>query len=269
VKRYSSGMHVRLAFAIAAHLDPEIILVDEVLAVGDVQFQNKCLGKMEEVSRTEGRTALFVSHNLGAVSQLCATTIWIDNGVIRRAGPSSKVIADYMTTDAQRGEVIWPEGASNRGVTDLKLYSARVHNSHGSVSSTVESTKPFSVEIEYEITRPLWNLRVGFFLRTSAGGYVFDSHDADDPESRSGRDPGHYTACCHIPGNLLGPGTYLISLNAGIYNVASFAREENILVLEVVNTSARGTISPRGGVIQPQFTWKQETHNVREPSLRR
>jgi len=268
VKRYSSGMYVRLAFAVAAHLDPEILLIDEVLAVGDVQFQNKCLGKMEDVTRTEGRTALFVSHNLGAVSQLCATTIWIDNGVIRRAGPSSKVITDYMTTDAQRGEVIWPEGTSNRGVTELKLYSARVRNSHGSVSSTVESTKPFSVEIEYEITGPLWNLRVGFFLRTSAGGYVFDSHDADDPEFRSRRGPGHYTACCHIPGNLLGPATYLISLNADIYNVGHLAREENTLVLEVVNTSARGTISPRGGVIQPQFTWKQETHNVREASFR-
>jgi len=269
VKRYSSGMYVRLAFAIAANLDPEILLIDEVLSVGDAQFQNKCLGKMEDVAHAEGRTALFVSHNFGAVSQLCATTIWIDNGVIRSAGPSSSVIADYMTTDAQRGEVIWPEGASNRGVTELKLYSARVRNSHGSVSSTVESTKAFSVEIEYEITRPLWNLRVGFFLRTSAGGYVFDSHDADDPEFRSGRDLGHYTACCHIPGNLLGPGTYLISLNAGIYNVAHFAREENTLVLEVVNTSAREAISPRGGVIHPQFTWKQETHDVREASLRR
>jgi lipopolysaccharide transport system ATP-binding protein len=267
VKRYSSGMYVRLAFAIAAHLDPEIILIDEVLSVGDAQFQNKCLGKMEDVARKEGRTALFVSHNLGAVAQLCTTTIWIDNGVIRRAGPSSQVIADYMTTDAQRGEVVWPEGRSGRGVTELKLYSARVRNSQGSISSTVESTKPFSVEIEYEITKPLWNLRVGFFLRTSAGGYLFDSHDADGPEFRSSRDPGHYTACCYIPGNLLGPGTYLISLNAGIHNVASFAREENTLVLEVVNTSTRGTISPRGGVIQPQFTWKQKTHDVREVAV--
>jgi hypothetical protein len=113
----------------------------------------------------------------------------------------------------------------------------------------------------------LWNLRVGFFLRTSAGAYVFDSHDADDPEFRSGGDPGHYTACCHIPGNLLGPAKYLISLNAGIYNVGNLAREENTLLLEVVNTSARGMISPRGGIIQPQFTWKQEKHNVPEASF--
>ncbi len=267
VKRYSSGMYVRLAFAVAAHLDPEIMLIDEVLAVGDAQFQNKCIGKMEDVAHTEGRTVVFVSHNLGAVSQLCTTTIWIDNGVIRKAGPSPGVIADYMTTGALRGEVIWPEGTANRGVTDLKFYSARVRNGQGSVSSTVESTKAFSVEIEYEVTKPLWNLRVGFFLRTSAGVYVFDSHDADDPEFRSRRDPGHYTTCCQIPGNLLGPGTYLISLNAGIYNVGNLAREENTLVLEVVNASARGTISPRGGVIQPQFTWKQEVRDVRETSL--
>jgi len=222
---------------------------------------------MEAVARAEGRTVLFVSHNLGAVSQLCATTIWIDNGVIRRAGPSPSVIADYMSTGALRGEVTWPEGTANRGVTELKLYSARVRNSHGSVASMVESTTPFSVEIEYEITRPLWNLRVGFFLRTSAGVYVLDSHDADDAGFRSRRDPGHYAASCHIPGNLLGPGTYLISLNAGIHNVGNLAREENALVLEVVNASARGAISPRGGVIQPQFTWKQEVRDVRESSL--
>ena len=267
VKRYSSGMYVRLAFAVAAHLDPEIMLVDEVLSVGDAQFQSKCLGKMEDVTRTEGRTVLFVSHNLGAVSQLCSTAIWIDHGVVRRIGASSNVIADYMTSGARRGEAIWPEGTSNRGVTELKLYAARVRNSDRNVSSTVESTKPFSVEIEYEITKPLWNVRVGFFLRTSAGVYVFDSHDADDPEFRSGRNPGHYTACCHIPGNLLGPGTYLISLNSGIHNVGNLAREENTLVLDIVNTSARGLISPRGGVIQPHFTWKQEAHDVREISV--
>ncbi len=264
VKRYSSGMYVRLAFAVAAHLDPEILLIDEVLTVGDANFQKKCLGKMEHVTRTEGRTALFVSHSLGAMAQLCSKTIWIDHGVIRSAGPSSSVIAEYLTADAQRGEVTWPQGKANRGVTELKLYSARVRNSQGKVSSIVENTKPFSVEIEYEITKPLWNLQVGFFLRTTAGLYVLDSHDADDPEFRSGRDPGHYTACCHIPGNLLGPATYLISLNAAIYNVANLAREENTLVLEVANTSARGTISPRGGVIQPQFTWKRQTHSVRE-----
>jgi lipopolysaccharide transport system ATP-binding protein len=267
VKRYSSGMYVRLAFAIAAHLDPEIILVDEVLAVGDAQFQNKCLGKMEDVARREGRTALFVSHNLGSVAQLCASAIWIDNGTIRKAGPSSNVIAEYITAGCRRGEVIWPEGSSRHGVTELKLYAARVRDSRGDVSSNIESTKPFSVEIEYEITKPLWNLRVGFFLRTSSGIYVFDSHDADDPEFRSDRAPGHYTSCCHIPGNLLGAGTYLISLNAGIHTVGNLARQENALVLEVVNTSARGTISPRGGVIQPHFIWKQQTQDVRELSL--
>lgn len=256
VKHYSSGMYVRLAFAIAAHLDPDILLVDEVLAVGDVQFQKKCLGKMEDVAREGGRTALFVSHDVGAVLQLCASAIWIDDGAIRDAGKSSSVVANYMTADSKRSEAIWPDGTANPGITEVKIYAARVRNGDGDVSSIVESTKSFSVEIEYEVTKPLWNLRVGFILRTSTGAYILDSHDADDPEFRSARTPGYYTAVCIVPGNFLGPATYLISLNAIIDNVVHFARVENALVLEVVNTSASTTISPRGGIIQPQFKWR-------------
>src|SRR3974390_2465296 len=100
VKRYSSGMYVRLAFAVAAHLDPEILIVDEVLAVGDAEFQKKCLGKMDEVSQREGRTVLFVSHNMGIISSLCQSAIWIDAGVIRQRGAARDVVGEYLIRGA-------------------------------------------------------------------------------------------------------------------------------------------------------------------------
>ncbi len=255
VKHYSSGMYVRLAFAVAAHLNPDILLIDEVLAVGDAQFQKKCLGKMEDVAHDEGRTAVFVSHDVGAVMQLCHRAIWIDNGMIRDMGSSSSVVAHYMSANAKQGEVVWPEGKANPGVNDMKFRAVRIRTETGNISSVVESTKPFFVEVEYEVTETLWNLRVGFILKTSAGSYVLDSHDVDDPEYRSTRTPGYYLAVCTVPGSFLAAGTYIISLNALVENVAYFAQVESVLLLEVVNTSANLGLTKRHGIIQPHFKW--------------
>lgn len=267
VKRYSSGMYVRLAFAIAAHLDPEILLIDEVLVVGDTEFQKKCLGKMEDVTTKEGRTVIFVSHNLGAIAQLCSNTIWLDAGVIRVAGKSSSVVTQYLTADARRGEIAWPHGTANRYVDEFKLFAVRIRNAEGRVTSVLENTKPFSVEIDYAIAKPLWNLRVGFSLMTNTGFCIFETYDADHPEFRSSRAPGRYMARCQIPGQLLSPGTYIISANAGMPNNKNLCAPGNVLVLDVQDTSVRGSMPPRGGIIQPNLSWKQETHHVREASL--
>ena len=258
VKHYSSGMHVRLAFAVAAHLDPEILLVDEVLAVGDTNFQKKCLGKMEDVTRAQGRTALFVTHNLGAIAQLCANVIWLDEGKVRSSGPSSSVIAQYLATNARRGKVSWPEGMANQTVTEFKLLSARVRNSDGRISATLENTKPFTVEIDYAITKPLWNLRVGFSLNTSDGLCVFTTCDGDDVEFRSRRTPGCYKACCEVPANLLGPSSYLVSVGADLPGVKILARGDNVLVIDVEDTSPHKTPWPREGIIQPLLKWRRE-----------
>jgi lipopolysaccharide transport system ATP-binding protein len=267
VKRYSSGMYVRLAFAIAAHLDPEILLIDEVLVVGDTEFQKKCLGKMEDVTTKEGRTVIFVSHNLGAIAQLCSNTIWLDAGVIRVAGKSSSVVTQYLTADARRGEIAWPHGTANRYVDEFKLFAIRIRNAEGRVTSVLENTKPFSVEIDYAIAKPLWNLRVGFSLMTNTGFCIFETYDADHPEFRSSRAPGRYTARCQIPGQLLSPATYIISANAGMPNNKNLCAPGNVLVLDVEDTTVRGSMPPRGGIIQPNLSWKQETHHVRETSL--
>src|SRR5205807_4141695 len=106
VKHYSSGMYMRLAFAVAAHLEPEILLVDEVLAVGDAAFQKKCLGKMDDVSRREGRTVLFVSHNMGVVSSLCPNAIWLDGGSIQERGAARDVINQYLSRRTEREQIV-------------------------------------------------------------------------------------------------------------------------------------------------------------------
>src|SRR5207253_3240392 len=122
VKRYSSGMYVRLAFAVAAHLDPEILLIDEVLAVGDAEFQKKCLTKMESVAANEGRTVIFVSHSMPTISRLCPRVIWLRRGEIAEDGPAETVIQNYCdVSGADHDHLNWPEGISNAGVTEFKV----------------------------------------------------------------------------------------------------------------------------------------------------
>src|SRR5258705_9814767 len=128
VKHSSSGMYVRLAFAVAAHLDPEILLVDEVLAVGDAEFQKKCLGKMGDVAR-EGRTVLFVSHNLGAINRLCSSAIWVNGGKLHMVGESEEVVTRYLSSDAQfSGERRWLDAVDAAGTDEIRLLAVRISN---------------------------------------------------------------------------------------------------------------------------------------------
>lgn len=152
VKRYSSGMYVRLAFAVAAHLEPEILIVDEVLAVGDVAFQNKCLGKMSEVSRG-GRTVLFVSHNMTAVQNLCVKSVWIDKGVIRQLGPTSDIVHAYLApTHALHpsGEMDLKDWSDRYGNGEARILSARLLDGAGNPTSSVRRTLPMAVEFLLE-----------------------------------------------------------------------------------------------------------------------
>ena len=135
VKRYSSGMYVRLAFSVAAHLEPDILVVDEVLAVGDVEFQKRCLGKMDDVART-GRTVLFVSHNMAAIGRLCRRAAWFEQGQIVEIGSAERVVENYLTSSAEfEGERLWPDGAREPGVTELSVRRARIVTPGGVTSS--------------------------------------------------------------------------------------------------------------------------------------
>src|SRR5262249_30391977 len=152
VKHYSSGMYLRLAFAVAAHLEPEILIVDEVLAVGDAQFQKKCLGKMEDVAR-QGRTVLFVSHNMTALRSRCQHAIWLDAGSIVEQGPASRVIANYLqTASTSSNERSWPDIATAPGNEKVRIRAAHVRPVGDTQSDTITVRTPLEIEIEY------WNL---------------------------------------------------------------------------------------------------------------
>jgi len=258
VKRYSSGMYVRLAFAVAAHMEPEILLVDEVLAVGDAAFQKKCLGKMGDVAR-EGRTVLFVSHNMGAVNRLCASGFWIDAGRLRTRGKTEEVVAKYLSKGASlEGQLFWEGGTANLGVEDLKIRSVHIRNERGQITSRFDVRKPFWVEICYTLIRPLPFCRVGLLVTTVQGITVFEAYDADDEQYSGPREPGHYVSKGMIPGDLLNSNRYILSVNAGIPGIRNLAFLEGVLAFDIEDAGAVGSHmhDRRDGIIRPRLCWE-------------
>jgi lipopolysaccharide transport system ATP-binding protein len=260
VKRYSSGMYVRLAFAVAAHLEPEILLVDEVLAVGDAAFQKKCLGKMGDVAK-EGRTVLFVSHNMAAVTRLCRKAIWLDMGRLCMTGAAEQVVSQYLTSGTTaNGQRVWKEGIANPGVSEFTLRSIRIRGSHGEIASVLDVRKPFWVEIEYDVVDRLPFCRVGIGISTVDGIKVFATYDADREEYAGPREPGRFVSKCEIPAHLLSPGRFVLSSAAGITGVKNLVLLENVLSFDIEDTGAAGShmISKRQGIIRPKLRWWRE-----------
>lgn len=260
VKYYSSGMYMRLAFAVAAHLEPEILLVDEVLAVGDAAFQEKCLGKMGSVAR-EGRTVLFVSHNLAVVNKLCNRALWLDGGELCMSGNSEKVVSSYITDGANwEGCCEWKQGRSEPGVTALKIQAVRIRNHEGAVTSKLEVGKAFLVEITYCINEPLPFCRIGFIIRTVQGTTVFESYDSDDKRYAGPRKPGSYVIRCEVSGDLLNDEQYCLSINASVPDVVHLAFIEDALMFDVEDTALAGAdvYVKREGIIRPALRWACE-----------
>lgn len=260
VKHYSSGMYVRLAFAVAAHLEPEILVVDEVLAVGDLAFQQKCLGKMRDVTE-EGHTVLLVSHNMATVSRLCRKTIWLDEGRIRVFGSSEEAIQGYLSTQqVLAGEYARCEQESQTP-RQVRVTGARLRGRDGKVSSMLDAQQGFSVEVEYEVRKRTlaW---VGFVISSAGGLEVLSATDGDvDAYAAAPREPGVYTSVCAIPGNLFNAGRYLLTLYAARTaggRVEIFDFLEYVLAFDVENPGGAGSYMPkeRKGVISPQLDWE-------------
>jgi lipopolysaccharide transport system ATP-binding protein len=178
VKRYSSGMYVRLAFAVAAHLEPEILLVDEVLAVGDAQFQKKCLGKMQEVSKQEGRTVLFVSHNMAAVEQLCTRGIVLDKGAVAFGGTQSEAIARYLSMKPVFNTLIY-ERIDRQGTGEIRMESIELRDADGRLVDTVQSGQTICLHFHYKVhgDKQYSNVLMGFLIKTSMDVPVFLQHN--------------------------------------------------------------------------------------------
>lgn len=261
VKRYSSGMYTRLAFSVAAHLEPEILIVDEVLAVGDAQFQKKCLGKMGDVARA-GRTVLFVSHNIGAVRMLCNKGIFLSEGEIAHAGAMGDVIAYYEeSVEGQSAERLWSD-AEAPGSDHVKLLAVRVLNNEGRVSDSLTRSEMINVQLQFRVKSETMRLNPHIHLLNRAGELLFIStnlHDTKDGQRVY--DPGIYTAMCVIPDKLLNVGIYFVT----VYLVRDLNHHE-IKVESAVSFDIAEDGSDRGdylggwaGQIRPTLDWRIKT----------
>jgi len=259
VKRYSSGMYLRLAFAVAAHLEPEILVVDEVLAVGDAEFQRKCLGKMSDVAQ-EGRTVLFVSHNMSAIQRLTQETILLDKGRLVMRAPTPEAVDYYMNMGlSQQGELFWDKDVLSKNAAFVPL-ALRILNPAGKVVETVSSADGFSIEFSYQLREDITGLRVGVYLITTRGEYVFTSFDTDDPqafEQFTVRNAGYYVSRCFIPSHLLNEGRYVLAVNASTFRVQRYFQDDKALTFTVDATGAPGTqwLEARPGPIRPKLEW--------------
>lgn len=261
VKRYSSGMYLRLAFAVAAHLEPDILVVDEVLAVGDAEFQRRCLGKMSDVAR-QGRTVLFVSHNMSAILRLTEETILLDKGRLVLRAPSQEAVDYYLASGyAQSGQRIWDKDEIPLEAKPFRPLALRLLDQRGMIVDSVRSTEPITITIEYELTQPIKGLRVGYYLMTTHGEYVFTSFDTDRPEmyeKYAVRPAGRFMSQCTIPGNFLNEGRYILGINASSFRVKRYFQDEQALTFTVDGSGAPGKQwpEPRPGAIRPDLEWR-------------
>jgi lipopolysaccharide transport system ATP-binding protein len=264
VKRYSSGMYVRLAFAVAAHLEPEILVVDEVLAVGDAEFQRKSLGKMGDVAQ-QGRTVLFVSHNMSSILRLTQETIVLDQGRLAMRAASPEAVDYYLSAgDAKAGERIWQKEEIPIDATPFRPVALRLLDRNGQTVETIRSVEPFSVEMEYYLDAPLTGLRIGIYLNSTRGEQVLTSFDTDDDarfEKFISRPAGHYFSRCEFPKDLLNGGRYVLGVNASSYRIRRYFMDEKALAFNVDTSGAPGKqwLEPRPGALRPRLEWKIET----------
>jgi lipopolysaccharide transport system ATP-binding protein len=261
VKRYSSGMYMRLAFSVAAHLEPEILLVDEVLAVGDAQFQKKCLNKMQSVGE-EGRTIFFVSHNMTAVQRLCHKTIWLDRGRIVKVGPTRDTVAAYLkAASVENIEQLWDDHATAPGNDVVRIRRASVRPHCVGEDNQITVSTALALEFEY------WNLEAGAYLNLSLwvfneeGAMVFNTGPVDEPKwNGKPFEAGLYRSVCNIPGNLLNDGMYRITLLVVKDQSVIIYRHEEIVTFEVHEnvTKRNGWLGKWPGALRPNLEWTTE-----------
>jgi lipopolysaccharide transport system ATP-binding protein len=265
VKRYSSGMKVRLAFAVAAHLEPEILLVDEVLAVGDVEFQKKCLNKMQDVGQ-RGRTIIFVSHNMPAITRLCERAILLEDGRIIEDGPSKQVVANYMSSST--GVVsskVWNDPATAPKGPVARLIAVRAKNENDEVNDFFDICKPVIIEMEYEILKPGYIAMPHFGLRNEFGDAIFITIDQDPNWQNRPRPMGKYVSRVVIPGNLMAESTIFVNCNLMTLNPNEVQFSERSAISFVIadtfeSDSARGNYlgTKFPGVVRPLLDWSTD-----------
>lgn len=259
VKRYSSGMYVRLAFSVAAHLQPEVLLVDEVLAVGDGEFQKKCLGKMGDVAK-EGRTVLFVSHNMIAVQNLCTRAIWLRGGQVHGDGPTSQIIANYMAYSfAAQTERSWPDPASAPGNDKVRIRRLAVRPAEDTVEDALTRDTPLLVEVDYWNMKPEARLHVCLHLYNEQQIVAFTTASIETDQVTDKPLPaGLLRSVCHIPAGLLNSGVHRIKLLV-LENAHRITyQDEDALSFEILDLERRALTwyGKEPGVVRPRLQWE-------------
>jgi lipopolysaccharide transport system ATP-binding protein len=255
VKRYSSGMYVRLAFAVAAHLEPEILVVDEVLAVGDAAFQKKCLGKMGDVASKEGRTVLFVSHNMAAVQSLCQKGIWLNDGQVVRFGDVTQVTSDYLQVGYTNTlEKVWDDFESAPGNDKVKVRRVAV------CPDQTDSLDNITVATPIKLIFECWNFLANSYLNLSVVIYNLEEVCIFNTVSSSHNfSQGLIRGIFYIPGNLLNDGIYKIRLLVVQDTSIPLLDISDILTFEVKDISRQGSWYGKWlGAIRPQLDWSLE-----------
>ena len=269
IKRYSTGMYLRLAFAVAAHLETDILLVDEVLAVGDAEFQRKCLGRMAEIGAT-GRTVLFVSHSMPSLLRLCPRLILLDHGGVVADGAAHEVVRTYLESGlASAAERTWPNAEDAPGDRVARIRAVRVRTDGGAVAEELDIRRSFSVEVEY------WHLAedpnvapsVNLHFFNEDGVCLFVTNDFNDRTwMHTPRRPGLVKATCHVPGNFLAEGRVYVDVAVSTYNpTAVHVHEKEAVAFQVIDRSSGAGDGVRGpyvgdwpGAVRPMLAWTIE-----------
>lgn len=269
VKYFSSGMYVRLAFAVAAHLETDILLIDEVLAVGDVEFQKKCMGKMGDISK-HGRTVLFVSHNMHAVSLLCPSTILLNGGKIAAQGPTGEVIAHYLSSEMRTAESLWSFEVAP-GSPRVKLHAVRARDHENNASYDIDIDKPITLEVEFWITQKT-RMTPSFRVYNQQGILLFAVGNMhDETWGQREYEPGLYRSACTIPGNYLNDGEHYVTVYLTRDNNASLI---DLVCDHVISFRVRDTGAARGefvhkwlGLVRPILPWTASRIGGLPPSV--
>jgi len=260
VKRYSTGMYVRLAFAVAAHLDPEVLIIDEVLAVGDYEFQQRCMGRIEDISKS-GRTVLFVSHDMQAVSRLCNRAYWLERGRVAGEGSSDQVTATYLQAQAGVGaeRTFTPKTAAGEVA---RITAARIVDEDGKTVDAVDVRRPVGVEITFDVLRPGTALFPKIKIVNAQAEIAFNALDTN-PRWREVAKPGKYVSTAWIPANLLNEG--MVSVDVGLASMGAPKLVHHVNLPGVLTfhaqdpgegDSAKGLFTGQlRGVVRPLLEW--------------
>lgn len=259
VKHYSSGMYMRLAFAVAAHLETEILLIDEVLAVGDYAFQQKCLQKAGQAAG-QGVTVLLVSHNLAVLGDIAERAIWLEKGKVREDGSLSQVIASYVSSASNFSDGLWREETEFHDtcayVTDVRISQLENH-----IAGEVMIDTPFEIELKYRVEKKMPFCRVGLVLSNTMGTIIFSTAEPDEPSiTPVDREAGEYKSLCVVPSWLLAPGRYFVTPHIDDAPLHRLFTANQVCSFTVIENAQRGKSHySRPGLIAPKLPWSVST----------